>query len=249
VHATIPRYLRVYGSLKGKVEAGDFKQGDFLPAEPELQKLFNVSRTTVRRAVELLAQEGFVSIQQGKGTEVLDFKATQRLQYVTSFSETLRDKGFTVRFRGLTVDSVIAPRRVAAELKVGPDTRLVRVQRVTLANGKPIAVVLNYLLPEIVPGIEKRIAGMTSLYAFLESEYNVRIEAATDCISATAANAEVAARLEVPEASPLLVVRRVTFSRGKPIEVAVLHVVADKYEYCVQSKDRPPRAGWGGQAK
>jgi GntR family transcriptional regulator len=243
VHATIPRYLRVYGSLKAQVEAGDFKQGDFLPAEPELQKLFNVSRTTVRRAAELLAQEGFVSIQQGKGTEVLDFKATQRLQYVTSFSETLREKGFTVRFRDLAVDLVPAPRGVAAELKVAPNSQLARVQRVTLAGGKPVAVVLNYLLPEIVPGIEKRIAGMKSLYAFLESEYNLRIEAATDCISATAADARVASRLEVPEGSPLLVVRRVTYSRGRPIELAVLHVLADKYEYCVQSKDRPPQAG------
>jgi GntR family transcriptional regulator len=223
VHATIPRYLRVYGSLKAQVEAGDFKQGDFLPAEPELQKLFNVSRTTVRRAVELLAQEGFVSIQQGKGTEVLDFKATQRLQYVSSFSETLRDKGFTVRFRDLVVDIVPAPRRVAADLKVAPDTRLVRVRRVTVASGKPVAIVLNYLLPEAVPGIEKRIGGMRSLYAFLESEYNLRLEAATDWISATAADAEQASRLEVPVSSPLLVVRRVTYSRGKP-------------------KDRPPRA-------
>jgi GntR family transcriptional regulator len=243
VHATIPRYLRVYGSLKAQVEAGDFKQGDFLPAEPELQKLFNVSRTTVRRAAELLAQEGFVSIQQGKGTEVLDFKATQRLQYVTSFSETLREKGFSVRFRDLAVDLVPAPREVAAELKVAPNSQLARVQRVTLASGKPVAVVLNYLLPQIVPGIQKRIAGMKSLYAFLESEYNLRIEAATDCISAAAADARVASRLEVPEGSPLLVVRRVTYSRGRPIEVAVLHVLADQYEYCVQSKDRPPRAG------
>jgi GntR family transcriptional regulator len=71
VHAAIPRYLRVYGSLKAQMEVGDF-----LPAEPELRKLFNVSRTTVRRAMELLAQEGFVSIQQGKGTEVLKPRGT-----------------------------------------------------------------------------------------------------------------------------------------------------------------------------
>jgi GntR family transcriptional regulator len=241
VHAAIPRYLRVYGSIKAQVESGDFKLGDFLPAEPELQKLFNVSRTTVRRAVELLAQEGFVSIQQGKGTQVLDFKATQRLQYVTSFSETLQEKGFTVRSRDVTVDFVPAPRPVAADLKLGPDARLARVQRVTLANGKPIAIMLNYLLPELVPGIEKRIASMKSLYAFLEAEYNVRVEAATDFISAAAASAAEAAKLGVPVSSPLLVVKRVSFARGRPIEVAILHIVADRYEYCAQTKDRPPR--------
>jgi GntR family transcriptional regulator len=241
VQSTIPRYLRVYGSLKAQVEAGDFKTGDFLPAEQELQKLFNVSRTTVRRAVELLAQEGFLSIQQGRGTEVLDFKTTQKLQYVTSFSETMRDKGFTVRSRDVTLDFITAPRRIAADMRLDADARLVRIQRVILANGKPIAIMVNYLLPELVPGIEKRIGAMKSLYAFLESEYNVVIDAATDYISAKAASAVEAGKLEIPKQSPLLVMKRITYSCGRPIEVAVSHIVADRYEYCVHTKNRPPR--------
>ena len=239
--AAIPRYLRVYGSLKAQVEGGDFKRGDFLPAEQELQKLFNVSRTTVRKAVEMLAQEGFLSIRQGRGTEVLDFKATQKLQYVTSFSETMREKGFTVRSRDIILDFIAAPRRIAADMRLEADTRLVRIQRVILANGKPIAIMVNYLLPELVPGIEKRIGAMKSLYAFLEAEYNVVIDAATDFISAKAASVAEAGKLEISEQSPLLVMKRITYSRGQPIEVAVSHIVADRYEYCVQCKNRPPR--------
>ena len=92
----IPRYLWVYDSLKNQIETEDYKVGDFLPPEPELQKTFHVSRTTVRKAVEMLAQQGFVYIRQGKGTQVLDFKATQKLGNVTSFSETLREKGLHI---------------------------------------------------------------------------------------------------------------------------------------------------------
>jgi len=237
----IPRYLRVYASLKTQIEAGDIRVGDFLPAEPELQKLFNVSRTTVRKAVELLAQEGFVSIRQGKGTAVLDFKATQRLQYVTSFSETLRDKGFTVCSRDITVDVVVPPGNIAEALRVSPEEQVVRIQRVTIANDKPIALMTNYLLPEMVPDIGKRIQGMSSLYAFLEAEYNLTIEGAVDFISATSASDVEAEKLRIPTNSPLLVVRRVSHARGRPIEVALLLVVAEKYEYCVYTKDRPPR--------
>lgn len=241
MQATIPRYLRVYNSLKTQVEAGEFKVGDYLPPELELQRLFNVSRTTVRKAVELLSREGFVSIQQGKGTEVLDFKTTQKLQYVTSFSETLREKGFTVHSREIELDFVAVTRTLAVDLKVETGTKLVRIRRVTLANGKPIAIMVNYLLPELVPGIERRIGFMSSLYAFLEAEYNVRIEAATDYISAKAASAQEAEKLQIPVDSPLLVVKRITYSRGQPIEIALLHVVADRYEYSVQCKGRPPR--------
>jgi GntR family transcriptional regulator len=81
----IPRYLWVCNSLKSQIETEDFKVGDYLPPEPELQKQFQVSRTTVRKAVEMLSQQGFVYIRQGRGTEILDFKATQKLGFITSF--------------------------------------------------------------------------------------------------------------------------------------------------------------------
>jgi len=52
---SIPRYQWVYNSLKTQIEVGDYKVGELLPPEPDLQKKFQVSRTTVRKAVEMLA--------------------------------------------------------------------------------------------------------------------------------------------------------------------------------------------------
>ena len=245
---TIPRYLWVYNSLKAEIEAEDIKVGDYLAPEPELQKRFQVSRTTIRKATEMLGQQGFVYIKQGKGTQILDFKATQKLGFVTSFSETLREKGFTVTQADITVDYVSAPRRVAADLKVEPGARVVKIERTTMANAAPIALMTNYLLSELVPDIEKRIAGMSSLYSFLESEYNLMFDAATDFITARQASPTEAEKLQVPESSPLLMVRRITYSGGRPIEVAFLLVVADKYEYCVHTKERLPRTAGRGPA-
>jgi GntR family transcriptional regulator len=238
----ISRYMWVYNSLKNRIEMEDLKVGDFLPPEPELQRTFHVSRTTVRKAVERLAQHGFVYIRQGKGTQVLDFKATQKLGFVTSFSETLSEQGFTVTQAEVRVETVPASRRIAVNLGIQQDAALVKIDRLTLANGSPIALITNYLLPELAPGIEKRIAGMESLYSFLESAYELVIEAATDYISARQASEEEARRLEITAGSPLLVVRRVTHSGGRPIEEAHLLIVADKYEYCVHTRERPPRS-------
>lgn len=238
---TIPRYQWVYSSLKSQIELGDYKVGDHLPPEPDLQKIFQVSRTTIRKAVEMLAQEGFLYIRQGRGTEILDFKTTQKLHNVTSFSETLREQGFAVTQSEISVDFVPAPRHIAADLKLDVGTRLVKIDRVTLANGSPIAIMTNYLVTDLAPGIEKRIDGMSSLYSFLESEYRIAIEAATDFISARQATAEEAEKLRISRASPLLVVRRITHSGGRPVEVAILLIIADRYEYCVHTKDRPPR--------
>lgn len=235
----IPRYLWVHNSLKNQIEIGEYKVGDNLPPEPELQKAFRVSRTTVRKAVEMLAQDGFVYIRQGRGTEILDFKATQKLQYVTSFSETLREKGFSVSQADVRVDITPAPRHIADELKREGGAPLVKIERVTLANGAPIALMTNYLVPELAPGIEKKISGMDSLYSFLESEYHIVIEAATDYISARQSTTEEARCLQIPRGAPLLVVRRITHSGGRPVEVAILLIIADRYEYCVHTRDRP----------
>ena len=238
---TIPRYQWVYNSLKNQIEVGDYKVGDHLPAEPDLQKIFQVSRTTIRKAVEMLAQQGFLYIRQGRGTEILDFKTTQKLHYVTSFSETLREQGFKVTQSEISVDFVPAPRHIASDLKMETGARLVKIDRVTLANETPIALMTNYLVPDLAPGIEKRIGGMSSLYSFLESEYHIVIEAATDFISARQPAAEEAEKLKIPRSSPLLVVRRITHSGGRPVEVAILLIIAERYEYCVHTKDRPPR--------
>lgn len=237
----IPQYLRIYGTLRRQIQENEFPVGSYLPPEPELGRKLNVSRTTVRKAVEMLIREGFVYVRRGIGTEILDFKATQPLHYITSFSETLREQGFEVSYRGVRVKTVAATSKLAGDLKIEAGAALVRIHRVALANGKPIAIMVNHLLPEVVPGIEGKTDRIKSLYGFLESEYNVAIEAATDFISARAATGDEAVELRIAEGSPLLVVRRITYSKGNPIERADLDIVAGHYEYSVRTTERPDR--------
>ena len=237
----IPRYLLVYTTLKKQIENFDYPIGGNLPPEPLLEKQFNVSRTTVRKAVEILAEQGFVSIQQGRGTKVLDFKATQKLQYVTSFSETLKEQGFAVEHRIRSVETVRPPKIIAEKLKAGGSDLTVRISRTTLANGIPIALLTNYLQPGLAPEIEKNLDGLESLYQLLEHRYHIFIDAATDYISAATASPEEARLLKITTAEPLLVVRRISYRSGEPIEFADLRIIAERYEYSVHTKDRPPR--------
>lgn len=237
----IPRYLIVFNSLKRQIENLEYQIGDNLPPEPVLEKQFNVSRTTIRKAVEMLAEQGFVNIQQGRGTKILDFKATQKLQYVTSFSETLKEQGFEVVHRVGPVESVSPPKQVAEQLSVNESDELTMISRVTLANGIPIALMKNYLLPEMVPNIREKAGNMQSLYSLLEQEYHIYIDAAIDYISATMATREEGRLLEVKAGEPLLVVRRVSYRSGEPIEYADLRIIADRYEYSVYTKERPPK--------
>ena len=198
----------------------------------------------------MLQDQGFVLIRQGIGTRVLDFKATQKLQYVTSFSETLAEQGFIVGHKLLSLDFEDASGRVAEELKAVEGEKLVKIERLASANGAPIALMTNYLTADMVPGIRERSDKIRSLYSFLEREYHIFIDAATDFLSARIAEQKEAELLCIREGDPLLIVKRISYVGGKPVEVAQLRIIADKYEYSVHTKERPARpfsAEWTNQ--
>ena len=113
-----------------------------IPPEPEIEKMFNVSRTTVRKAVDLLSREGFLKAQQGKGTVVTDNKTMQSLNHVTSVSETLRHKGYDVKPKNIFIDTVAADDFISDRLGIENGTTIIRIQRIQLANGVPIACLL-----------------------------------------------------------------------------------------------------------
>ena len=66
-----PEYRRIYNALRKAIEAGEYPVGTRLPPEPQLEKIYNVSRTTIRKAISLLVSEKLVSVKQGFGTQVL----------------------------------------------------------------------------------------------------------------------------------------------------------------------------------
>ena len=91
----------VYSELKQKILDGEYAIGSFLPTEAEFIETLGVSRTTLRRALEMLSREGFLRSTAGRGTEVMDFRTRQSLNTITSISETLQRKGMQVRSKSL----------------------------------------------------------------------------------------------------------------------------------------------------
>lgn len=229
----MPAYMQVYLKLKGLIFDDTYPKGTLIPTEPELCKMFSVSRTTIRKAMELLEQGGFVKIQQGKGTEVLDYKTTQKLNIVSSFTETLESKGYKVHSKSMHIDMIVPPKNVLEALNLPPDSEVVRIQRIQLANEKPVALMTNYVIPDLVPGIVNDTGTFVSLYHHLESKYGIVITEARDNIKAKVADFLESELLQIPIGSALLVDHRITFSLGRPIEVVIMIVDASKYEFSV----------------
>lgn len=236
-----PAYFRVYNTLRSRILEGDYAVGELLPPEPELEKQFGVSRTTVRRAVEMLSREGFVEARQGRGTEVLNYNTTQNINEVTSVTETLERKGYIVRPKSMYIDMIEAPPKVSKELEIAPGSPVIRVQRIQQVDDVPIAIMRNYLIPGLVPDIERYNGKFTRLYDFLEEQYGILIDAARDRISARSATFEEAEMLKVPVGTAMIYLIRTCYSGGKIVGADHCRILGSKYEFEIYMSGRYQR--------
>lgn len=226
-----PAYIHVHNSLKDSILSGDFPANSFLPPESDLEKHYNVSRTTVRRAIEMLAQANYVEVTQGRGTMVLDQSEKPGIGMLSSIYKTLTKKGLEVRPRTIYTDIVQASQKVGEVLKLQPGADVLRVQRIQLANELPISIIVNYINPELVPDFERVVEGMESLYELLEEEYNLKIDSTHDIISAKAADFTEAELLQIKCGDPLITIERRTFSNNEPLTYDDNRIRADMFQY------------------
>lgn len=235
---SIPAYRKVYSQLKQQIKDNQYEVGSFLPPEAELEALFSVSRTTIRKAIGLLVNDGYLSVRQGRGTEVLDVSTTQRLNHVSSVTETLVDKGYSVSVQGMDISLIEASAHVAENLEIPKGSPVYLLQRVLCADGAPIAFAKNYLSADAFPNFLSCANHFIGLYQFLEKNYSIVISEARERLSAVSAEFTESQILKVPVGSPLLCSKRITYMEQAPLDYSVTKLVADKYEYSIYMQGR-----------
>lgn len=227
----VPMYEQVYQKIRSEIIDGEYRIGDLLPKEQELEDQFGVSRTTIRNAIELLVKDKLIEVKQGRGTRVLDYKTKQSLNRVTSISETLTNKGYVVESKSMYIDSVPASAGNALDFGITEGTPLIRIQRIQLADGEPIAIMKNYLLEDMVPEIQKYKDTFTSLYQFLEDTYGIMIDSSSDKILAKTASFSESQMLGIDVGDAVLGMKRICYQNGKVVCLDKLSLVGKKYEF------------------
>lgn len=235
----VSAYQRVYSILKRKLMDNEIKLGELLPAEPALCNMFGVSRTTVRKAIEMLVMEGFVRVQQGRGTVVIANKRTrQHLNLVTSLVDTFTEQGMIVTYAHIDCHVEEADHELAKELQILEGSSVAVLDRVLLADNVPTCILKNSIAYNRVPGIEKRLDKFHEFYSFLEEYYGIYIDSAVDCIVARNASLEQAKILGVAEGAAVLVADRITSYNNKPVSKDFSIMRGDRYELFVASHGR-----------
>lgn len=219
-----PKYLEVARRLREAIDQGRYTEA--LPPERALAEAFGVSRDSLRKALDLLEEEGLVVRKQGSGTFVAK-RATFRT-HLLGFSEEMRALGLLPETRLLQAEKGPPTPEEAMALALSPGEGVLRLLRLRLADGEPMALERAALplwaLAEVPAG---------SLYQALEAK-GLRPVRALQRLRAVAAREE-ARPLEVEPGSPLLHLERVSYLEdGKPIEFVKSWYRADRYELLVE---------------
>jgi GntR family transcriptional regulator len=226
------RYQEIAEELRRRVSAA--APGSVLPSEAELSAEFNASRVTVRRALEIVRDEGLIAARQGFGWFVATEPVRQRLERLGTIEAQLETSGIGAVRRVIEFAFVDTPAHVRSVLGVD---RVLRVKRLNLADGEPFALVTVWCPAELGQHLSMADVEQRPFYELL----SVELRGATQTIGAEAARAEDAELLAVPVGAPLLQCRRVTTdTEGRPVLMSEHLFPAHRTEFVVDLPHDPP---------
>ena len=235
----IPLYGKVESVLADEIARGEPKPGDRLPSEDELVARFQVSRITIRRAVQNLIGRGIVEIQRGRGTFVLAPKVSQDLTELTGFVEDMNAHGRRASARVLSQSVVTASARVAEQLGLSKGTRVMRIERVRLADLVPMSFDETYLPVDIGKMIVRNDLRVKPIFTLLEEKYGIPLKEAEYSLEAAAASAHVADALAISAGTPIFRIERTSFTmEGKPVDYEILSYRGDLIRFVTRLRRR-----------
>ncbi len=228
-----PLYLQLKRSIEDAVHRGAIKPGDALPSERDLAARVEVSRVTVRKAVQHLVREGMLVQRHGSGTYVAPqpSRVEQSLSQLTSFAEDMARRGMTVR--SVWLDRGLYPPSPEETVTLGLSSgdRVARIARLRISGDTPIAIERATLSAGILPDPQ---AIGTSLYEHLDKSGNRPVRA-IQRIRAVSLDAEDAALLEVSPGVASLNIERVSYlASGRAVEFTRSIYRGDTYDFVAE---------------
>ncbi len=172
----IPLYFQLKKIIVREIKNGNYKIGDLIPTEFEFSELFQISRTTVRQAINELVQEGWLYRVKSKGTFVTKPKINQDfIQTIRSFNSEILNSGHTPSTAVLDLKIVEPPEIIRQELVLKEGEKAIFIHRKRFADEEPIVMVKTFLPYERCSFVLKHDLVKESLYSVLSTNSNTKI--------------------------------------------------------------------------
>jgi DNA-binding GntR family transcriptional regulator len=218
--------------LRARILAGEWRPGERLPSEPELARRRFVSRSSMRAAITVLEEDGFVSRKHGSGTYVSHRPALPNdLGRNFGVSSMIARSGMLPGSVEESAGAVPAPAAVAEALGVEEGTLVSSLRRVRTADGRRVVDVSDWCRTEHLSPEELAELGEGSIYTAL-AERGLAVDHGVAELTPRNADGEVAQRLDVPLGALLITIDQVdSTAGGVPVLVSREHHIADAFTF------------------
>ena len=231
----VPLYQQLEQAFRQQIFAGLWNAGDVLPSERVLAEGLNVSRVTVRKALDSLHAQGMIERRHGAGNYISPQAEVVRDQHTLTrlegMTEMLKARGYAPSSEWLMRDIRVPPTDCLVRLGLQPETPVAFLKRKRMADSQIVAVNDHYIAADLLPNPE---ALQESLYRHLDQQ-GTPITRALQQVSAINATPPLSALLDVPEGTALLKsIRTGYLLTGRPVELTVTWCRTDCYDFMIE---------------
>lgn len=233
--ATSPLYIQIADELRHNIEESIYQIGAQLPTEAELSARFGVNRHTLRRAIDVLRQEGLVRVDRGRGMFVAAAPIPYTLGKRVRYNEALKAHGLQASYQTLRVAEIPADPSIAKRLELGIGDPVVLLERLSLADEQPISISSSYFPSQRFPGLLEQCQQCHSISKLFQAYGCDHVRRSTR-ISARSVQPRDARLLELPLNAPILLTESINVDQqGQVIEYGVTRFRGDRMELVIKN--------------
>ena len=228
------KYESVADDIRKKIAAGEYGPNDQLPTTPELCDLYDVSKITIKKAMDELVQQGLIARRRGSGTYVKRVPQPEA-QSPSGWDMSSQMAGFCADHPGVKVTSdvhefsVVRPKPEVAELLgMDPDEFTYYVCRTRLIDDVPQVIEYTFMPIKLIPDLRERNVEST-IYGYIEGDLKLKIQSAHRTVRAVMPTEDEKKELDIKGVLPILEVVQVAFlDDGRPFEYSMSHHRGDR---------------------
>lgn len=228
-------WRQIAEKLRSDITSGKLVAGERLATEHAMAQELGVNRHTVRRAVGVLADDGLVRVEQGRGTFVAEPVVPFQIQRRTSFRANMLATNRVAEGRLLSDDVIEADREIAEALQIGEGSRVVVLETLSFADGRPLAMARKHFPCSRLSGIADAFRQTGSVTESLKVLGIHEYERKVSRIMSRMPSGREARTLQQPTGRPVLVSENInTDPTGRPIEYSITSFAGDRVQIVVE---------------
>ncbi len=254
----VPMYLKVAETIRERILHYTYTYGDWIPPARDMAQEFGVSLITIRKAVERLVHEGYLSSRQGSGTRVV-FQGPKKLEIKMSgnfrqwFGST-SGKSPRLKVEILEMSSCSPPPTIQALLGLRPGQQAGHIRRVRRHQGQIVSYYINYFDAQFLAGLSKKALLKQSFIEAFQAAAQIVLTKMEQQVEAITADIDLAAILDTDYGAPLFFIKNIYYAgEDNPTVVTYMYYRGDRYVYreafplCTPAEERRPGCGQAGE--